>query len=251
MITLYLAWQDQRSHQWFPVGRLDADEDAPPGTYEFSYVSGAKEARESAHFLPILGFPELTERYYSSELFPLFRSRVMNLRRPDRPDYLRQLGLDTAGWDMIAELSVSGGNSRSDSFEVFPAIEPDADGWFQTRFILHGLHHTNPDAIRRTASLEVGEWLFLSFELCNPDAVHAITVTTHDKYILGWLPRYLVDGLHQDNAWMVTDVKANVAQVNLDAPLGHRLLVDFSGKLPVGFRPMDDLPQYQPIVRSD
>ena len=37
-------------------------------------------------------------------------------------------------------------------------------------------------------------------------------------------------------------------EVNLEAPLSHRLLVDFRGRLPVGFSPMRDLPQYQPIA---
>ena len=63
---------------------------------------------------------------------------------------------------------------------------------------------------------------------------------------IGWLPRYLVDDLQQDGVWTITDAAATVAQVNLDAPLSHRLLVDFTGKLPPGFR-MDDLPQYQPL----
>ena len=38
-----------------------------------------------------------------------------------------------------------------------------------------------------------------------------------------------------------------VAQVNQDAPLSHRLLVDFTGQLPPGFR-MENLPQYRPIA---
>ena len=142
---------------------------------------------------------------------------------------------------------VSGGSSHADSFEIFPAIEPDVDGQFVTRFILHGLRHTNPDSIRRTESLQVGESLQVAFDLNNPAATHAISVRTADHYVVGWLPRYLVDGLHQDDAWKVTDVKATVAQVNFEAPLSHRLLVDFNGKLPRGFR-MEDLPQYQPIT---
>ncbi len=250
MTTLYLAWQDYKSRRWFPVGRLNADEDAQPTAYSFSYVGGAKDARETANFLPILGFPEFNELYRSDYLFPLFLNRVMNLRRPDRLDYLHQLGLDSSEWDEVTELSVSGGNSHTDSFEVFPTIEPDPSGKFRTRFILHGLRHTNKDSIRRTESLQIGETLQVAFDLNNPAATHAISVRTTDHYVMGWLPRYLVDGLHQDNAWMVTAVEATVAQVNLDAPLSHRLLINFSGKLPAGFRPMEDLPQYQPIAQA-
>jgi hypothetical protein len=248
MTTLYLAWQDQKSRQWFPVGRLDADEYSPIAVYSFHYVGGAQHAQISANFLPILGFPEFHKVYRSNDLFPLFRNRLMNPRRPDRPEYLHQLGLGDSDWGPITELSASNGTSRTDSFEVFPPIEPKSDGKFETRFIIHGLRHTNRDSIRRTESLQVGDELQIAFDLNNPAAAHAISVRSSDQYVLGWLPRYLVDGLHQDDAWMVTNVEATVAQVNLDAPLSHRLLIDFSGKLPPGVRPMEDLPQYQPIV---
>ena len=91
----------------------------------------------------------------------------------------------------------------------------------------------------------------MSFELNNPVAGHAISLRTRDHHVLGWLPRYLVDGMHRDDKWIVTDVEATVAQVNLDAPLSHRLLVDFRGRLPKGFSPMRDLPEYQPIAAVD
>ena len=250
MTTLYLAWQDRQSRSWFPVGRLEANSNSNPPRYGFGYVEGAQLAMQSANFQSVPGFPKFDECYWSEELFPLFQNRVMNLRRPERPAYLHQLGLDAPSWDAVSELSVSGGRSHTDSFEVFPPIEPDTVGNFKTQFILHGLRHTNPDSVRRAEYLEVGEALQIAFDLNNPAATHAISVRSSDHYVLGWLPRYLVDGLHQDNAWKVTDVQATVAQVNLDAPLSHRLLVDFSGKLPAGFRPMEDLPQYQPIAQD-
>ena len=246
MTTLYLAWQDHESRQWFPVGRLDSDDGAKPIAYTFSYINGAADAKALAHFSSILGFPEFAEWYQSDELFPLFRNRLMNSRRPDRPAYLRRLGMDADDWNPMRELSVSA--PYNDTFEMFPAIEPNADGCFATRFSLHGLRHTNPDAIRRTELLEVGERLGVSLELDNPVATHGIMVHTQDYYHVGWLPRYLVDTVHQDDAWKITDVKATVAQVNLDGPLSHRLLVDFRGSLPAGFRPMEHLPQYQPIA---
>ena len=247
MTTLYLAWQDYKSRRWFPVGRLDADEDSPMVGYSFHYLGGAQHAQSSANFLPILGFPEFDQVYQSNELFPLFRNRLMNIRRPDRREYLHQLGLADSDWGPMIELSASRGTSRTDSFEIFPPINPGCDGDFETRFVLHGLRHTNGDSIRRAESLQLGDELQVAFDLNNPAATHAISVRSADQYVLGWLPRYLVDGLHRDDAWMVTDVKASVAQVNLDAPLSHRLLIHFSGKLPPGFS-MADLPQYQPIV---
>ena len=57
MTTLYLAWQDADSRRWFPVGRLDADENAEPPAYGFSYVGGAREAGKAANFFCGSGIP--------------------------------------------------------------------------------------------------------------------------------------------------------------------------------------------------
>ena len=246
MTTVYLAWQDSLSRHWFPVGRLVKND----SDYEFTYVLGALQAKDSAGFIEVPGFPKLDKPYRADELFPAFRSRTMNMSRPDRAGYLNQLGLDEEKWDAVTELSISGGQSRADNFEVFPAIEPDSGGNFGTRFVLHGMKYVNRHAIERSGTLEVGEPLQLSFELNNPATKHAILVLSNDYYPLGWLPRYLVDGMHRDNAWMVSDVNVSVAQVNYGAPLSHRVLLDFSGKLPRGFNPMKDLEQFTPVVAA-
>ena len=249
MASVYLAWQDSSSRRWFPVGRL-VRSGSNQECFEFAYVQGAQQAKESAGFIPIPGFPKMDKSYRANELFPAFRSRTMNMSRPDRAGYLRQLGLDETKWDAVTELSISGGQSRADNFEVFPAIEPDSNGRFETRFVLHGMKQVNKHAIERSGTLQVGEPLQLSFELNNPAAAHAILVLSSDYYPLGWLPRYLVDGMHRDNAWMVSEVDVCVAQVNQAAPLSHRVLVDFTGKLPKGFNPLTDLEQFTPIAAA-
>lgn len=250
MTVLYLAWQDRKSRAWFPVGRLVRRETDPVG-YEFEYIRGAKHAKRQAGFSEIPGFPEMGRRYASPALFSTFRNRAMNPRRPDRPEYLRHLGLDGDEWDEVSELSVSGGRIQSDNFEMFPPIAPDADGRFASRFMLHGLRHTNPDSIRRSESLKAGDSLVLSLELNNQFTGYAVNVQTHDHYTLGWLPHYLVDCLHRDGAWLVEDAEAHVERVNPDAPLSHRALASFSGRLRDGVNPMAELEQYQPIAASE
>ena len=249
MDTLYLAWQDYQSRRWFPVGRLSAcrGQESPGTEYEFSYINGALEAQKKANFPPIPGFSKLDKQYRSARLFPLFQNRVMNPARPDRPEYLRRLGLDVDA-DAMSELAASGGQRRTDSYQVFPALVPgDPGGRFRYRCLLHGLRYRHPDAIRRAESLTAGEILKVSSVLDNPAVSLAIKIQTRDGHHIGWMPRYLVDDLQQDGVWMVADPKAAVAQVNPDAPLSHRLLVDFTGQLPPGFR-MEDLPQYRPIA---
>ncbi len=252
MDALYLAWQDSQSRRWFPVGKLVVHRDSEPGgdEYEFAYIGGVQDAQGTANFRPIVGFPNLTKRYRSVGLFPLFQNRVMNARRPDRPEYLRRLGLDDNA-DAVEELAVSSGLKHTDNFEVFPPLMAGNDGRFTYRCMVHGLRHRKAEAVRRIESLEPGEALKLSAQTDNSEAKLAIKVSAEDGHHLGWLPRYLVDDLQQDDGtWIVTDPQATVAQVNLGAPLSHRLLIDFSGKLPPGFS-MEDLPQYQPIVPVD
>ena len=250
MKTLYLAWQDRSSRRWFPVGRLDQCE-TEKGGYEFSYIKGAEQAKELTGFVGLPGFPRFDRQYWSATLFPAFRYRVMNMSRPDRPDYLSQLGIDAGLWDEFSELSVSGGHSHSDHFELFPVIEPDVDGCFRTQSILHGLRHTNQHGIEAAGKLKDGDSLRLAFELNNPATKHALLVYTNDYYPLGWLPRYLVDCMHQNSRLLVTDVSLDVERVNLEAPLSHRLLVSFRGCLPDGFNPMRDLQHYQLITSGD
>ena len=82
----------------------------------------------------------------------------------------------------------------------------------------------------------------------NPETGHAVTVKTADHYLIGWLPRYLVDVVYQDGGLSVQNLEARVAQLNLNGSLSHRVLVDFSGRLPSTMRSMDCLPQYRSIA---
>ena len=147
----------------------------------------------------------------------------------------------------MSELAAPFNHAHGNGFEVFPDVVPDDDGYFRTQFVVHGLRYANPHSIERTESLEVGEKLRLSLELNNPATGHAVTVKTTDHYVIGWLPRYLVDVVHQDGGWLVQDPETRVAQLNLGGSLSHRVLVDFSGQLPPTMRSMDCLPQYRSI----
>ena len=230
------------------MGRLTRN-DSEPVEYEFEYIRGAQEAKISAIPLaiPVPGFPELGRAYKATEIFPMFRYRAMNKRRPDRAEYLKIFGLDPDDTDVLAELAISGGHSVADTFEIFPAIEPDAEGRFETRFIVQGWRPANLETIERVNSLNPGDRLELVFESNGPSVQHSIRVRTTDQRLLGRLPRYLVDVLRRDDGREVTDIDVRVVQVNHEAPLSHRLLVELTGQLPPGVDPIGELEQYQPI----
>ena len=148
--SLFLAWQDKGSRrQWFPIGRLDADLER--SAYRFRYTHGAKRAQSQAGFPLLVEFPQLERDYRAARLFPLFRNRVINRRRPDLRGYLRTLDL-AEGADPFEILSTSGGYRVTDAYEVFPKLVKGPDGSFKCRFFLHGWHGSIPSQHRRSSA---------------------------------------------------------------------------------------------------
>ena len=209
--TLFLAWQDRgATRQWFPVGRLDANE-TPPG-YRFRYVRGAERARSEAGFPLLLEFPEICGDYRDRDLFPLFRNRVINPKRPDRAHHLETLGLGPDA-DPIEILSTSGGRRVTDAYEVFPRIVKRPDGSFSCRFFLHGSRHVS-GAPERVRALRVGQPLSLALELTNPQDPVAVQVQTKEYGMLGWAPRYLVLDLAMAMTEGPSHYTARVVRIN-------------------------------------
>lgn len=235
MRTLFLAWQAPADRAWFPVGRLEAD--TALSRYRFRYTRGALAA-QNAGFHPVVSFPSLDASYESSELFPMFKNRVLGRQRRDFSNYLASLALDSS--DPIEILAVTGGERQTDSFEVFPKIEKQADGSFSCRFFLHGLRHMSDAAQQRSVFLKAGELLGVSLELNNPKYGLAIQLTSNDYEFIGWTPRFIVgDLLKAINK--NPRLSATVIQVNsADTPLNRRVLVEMRGFLPSGVEPMTD-----------
>lgn len=244
--TLFLAWQDKRgevSRPWFPVGRLDVE----PSFYRFRYIRGAKRAEKEQGFLPLLDFPILTSEYQSSELFPLFRNRIIAPGRPDRADYLDNLGLPENA-DPVEILSVSGGYRVTDAYEVFPKLEKGPDGSFICRFFLHGYRHVNETALNRIEDLKPEEQLYLTLELTNPATGLAVQIQTTDYHMIGWTPRYLVSDLARAMAESPDKYTAQVVQVNpQSAPMKQRVLIEMRGYWDPQHEPMKGK-DFQPLV---
>jgi hypothetical protein len=231
MKSLFLAWQAP-NRMWYPVGRLDAARDH----YFFGYTKGALQAKEEVGFGALPAFPNLKERYESTELFPLFKNRVLDPNRKNFADYLESLGLTQS--DPIEILSVTGGERQTDSLEVFPKIEKAADNSFRCRFLIHGLRHLSSAAQARAFLLRPGEQLGVSVELNNPKTQVAILLTTRPDYqFVGWAPHYLVSDLLLAIAQRPL-VTAEVVRVHQDSVPNRRVLVEFGGTLPDKFEPM-------------
>ena len=216
---------------------------------ELPNTGGAKRAQSEARFPLLLEFPNLEQVYTSTELFPLFRNRVMNPARPDLADYLRGLDLPAAA-NPIEILAVSGGRRVTDSYEVFPKIEKNADGGFACRFFLHGWRHINPQAQRRIDRLNRGDPLYVTLELTNSATGLAVQIQTRDYHMIGWAPHYLVHDLTRAMV-DVPNYSARVVRLNpLPPPSRQRVLIEMQGRWG-DHQPMSD-EDFQPLVdRSD
>lgn len=243
MKSLFLAWQAP-TRAWYPIGRLNADREH--GLYVFQYTQGALRAEKQVGFQPLPAFPDFDGRYEASELFPLFKNRVLDPHRRDFADYLRTLDIDPANPDPIEILGISGGERQTDSFEVFPKIEKGADNSFRCRFFLHGLRYVAEVGQYRGLLLQQDELLQVSLELNNPASGPAIQLTTQDYMFLGWTPRYLVGDILKAIAES-PELVARVVRVNEShVPENRRILIELTGRLPESVEPMSGT-DFQPV----
>ena len=247
MNTLFLAWQDPKRRRWYPVGKLMRDN----GTYHFSYTQGALEAK-AVGFGPLVAFPDLHASYTSEEVFPLFANRLLPKNRPEYQDFIKWLSLPRDQADPVAILARTGGENVTDTLEVFPSPECDADAVYRAHFFLRGLRHQSPCAIERVESLEAGERLLLLPDVQNPFDEQAILLRTtertrQDMHMLGYLPRYLASELKQLPWEALKAAEVEVVRVNpTPAPIHFRVLCRLSMRWPEGFVPFSS-ERFQPI----
>ena len=239
---MYLSWQNRVNRLWFPVGRLDADVDLPK--FVFRYIEGAKRAESEAGFTPLPIFPSMEFAYWSPELFPLFKNRVIAPRRPDRLNYLKNLGLPEDA-DPIEILSVNGGRKVTDVFEVFPKLQKGSDGKYTCRFFLHGWRYVN-GAQERIDTLKPDEILYLKPAPTNLVDRHAVKIETEDESQIGWAPRYLRKVLAKAIIHS-TECNLSVIRVNPQpAPSSQRVLIEMKARWE-GYEPMTEQ-EFQPLV---
>ena len=244
--TVFVTWYEPARRLSMPVARLVHHRAKSPGIYEFRYIRGAVEAAERG-FQPFISFPFLHTIYRSRELFPLFANRVMPRTRPDYPEYIQALGLDSANADPMAILARSGGKRETDCIEVVPSPEPDERGIRTTHFLLRGARKV-AGAEDRIAQLKPGERLFLMLDVQNETTPEAVALRTSDKHLLGYVPDFLVA-----EAARLIEVPMNVLveQVNLPpAPLHHRLLCRIEARWPAEIVPFQG-ERFQPLEAQD
>ncbi len=232
MKALFIAWQDEKTRRWQPVGRLTREN----GLYQFVYTRGAEEM---PNFRPFGRMQDLRKVYRSEELFPIFKNRVLAKNRPEYKDYLQWLGLSEARYDELEELARTGGLRATDSLEIFPCPEPTEGKNYEVYFFTRGLRHLHKENLLRSRKLKEGEQLYLMQDLQNPHDDMALLMRTGDPITLvGYAPRYYsaeFTSLIKENG--PDKVKVTVERVNIDAPEQYRILCKLASPWPANFFP--------------
>lgn len=226
MNTVFVAWQQPETNEWIPVARLDRENEK----YRFSYTKGALRAKE---FQPFGRMDDLTKAYESETLFPLFSNRLISKSRPEFKDYLRWLDLPAMGEDPMAILSLTGGIRGTDDIELFPPPSVDQNGAYQLKFFARGIRHLPKETIELIGSLKKAQPLYLMRDPQNSKDPFALALRTGNPVIFaGYCPKYYAKDLNEILANPEGVLEARVQAVNLDAPLGMRLLCSITGTLP-------------------
>lgn len=232
MKALFVAWQDMKTRNWAPVGRLTHED----GFYRFVYTRGAEVFPE---FRPFGVMQDMHSAYKSEELFPIFANRILAKNRPEYSDYLKWLGLSEARYDELEELARTGGLRATDTLELFPCPEPTAGESYEVYFFCRGQRHLHAENQERARQLKPGERLYLMQDLQNPHDPMALLMRTAEPVTLaGYAPRYYSAEFTQLIKSTGPDqVRVTVEQVNLDAPVQYRVLCKLTSPWPTNFSP--------------
>jgi hypothetical protein len=247
--ALFVAWQDPDTRRFYPVARLSQiTGNGCEDCFEFVYLQGMQEA-ELVGFQPFVSFPDRNRVYRSKTLFPMFDNRLISQKRADFPEYIAQLGLPPASNSPITILSRSAGRRATDTLELFPLPEFEADYGYRTWFWAHGLRHLPSDGHARMLVLTPEEQVFPHCETSNAVDSSAIELLSHDGLRIGYMPSYLLDDAHTlQETCEFCDVF--IERLNLPpAPIQQRLLCRLESCWPEGFIPYSSS-RYQPLSKA-
>jgi hypothetical protein len=251
VLTVFLAWQDNASRRWYPIGRLRFLP-SPEPRFQFNYTKGFALAQQEAQLAPLVGFHDPKQVYEAQELFPQFRNRIMHSSREDFDAYVARLDLEEAsGPRELSILARSGGRRTTDSFEVFssPLRESVEGPLFDAVFFVHGARYVS-GAVELTHSLAPGHRLRLVADWQNsvdPKALMLRTDSSEGCALLGWVPRYYCTDLLFLKEQSV-EIDVVVQRVNLPpAPIQQTVLCRARALWPAGARMPFGSPEYEPL----
>lgn len=148
---LLVSWPNPKTRRYILLGRFGM---TGAGAYEFKYFDSIEDNKD---FRPIPGFRDPKSSYTSTVMFPFFSSRLMSSKRPDRPEWLSNMGLD-ANAAPFEILGRSFGRRVGDAYELFR--EPDLNTSAKSvAFVVpaHGLRHQDEAVLNSVNAGELAE----------------------------------------------------------------------------------------------
>lgn len=241
--SVYIAWQEPDTKEWHVIGML---KQSPEG-YTFDYTVGAQA---STKFIPFSGMDNLEKTYISSELFPLFKNRLLSKNRPEYPRFIKWLGLTENDVTPISILGRSGALRGTDTLQMFNRIEVKPDGSFEHVFFAHGLSHLSKSALDRVLTLKNGDPLYLSLDFQNSFDGNAIIIRANKPAeIVGYCPRYFTKYIGESLRKNSSNISIYVAALSKSAPANYQLMCKLKGKVSVeGKNTFMSQEEFQPIT---
>ncbi|MDQ3680032.1 MAG: hypothetical protein M3378_05715 [Actinomycetota bacterium] len=241
--SLFVSWRDPDVGSIYPIGRLVRRIGANGERYSFAYL---KMAEHLERFEPLPGLPDLHERYNGERLFPVFANRVMPRNRPDYDLLASRVDLQGDA-DPFEVLARTGGRRATDRIEVFAGPERTVEGETSVLFLARGIRHID-GAADAVASLHPGDRLALVDDTKNEYNPRAVLLRVSDGRLVGWIPDYLVEHVHELREYNGADPTVVVEHVNDDSVATHlRLLCRLHAPWPDGYVPFSG-PDFQTLV---
>ena len=197
---LFLGWQDYQTDLWLPVAKMTWEPDK--SQYCFRYTKGMERVIKVS-LIEKSSFIDYPDRMYQSHITEneslKFKTRMPLCRTTHVPKHQEWLGLPGDPIDPIAYVSRTGGKRQNDSYDVFPEVNPDADGNYHFHFLPFDLNKMDTDSYRPLLDLPVGSIL----EVVNDQL-------SNGRTLFGRLPGYLLTMIRTCRR----AVQIEVAQVN-------------------------------------
>lgn len=230
MNSVYIVWQDEVTRMWHPVAKITHAD----GIYRLNYTRGACS---SPRYKPFVRMDDISKNYYSKDLFPFFKNRVMPQSRPEFKNLVRWLGMGEMEFDPLVYLALSGGARSTDNYMVVPVPEKK-NGEYSIKFLVSGIRYIEESAKNRIEKIKPLDKIYYEFEESNEKDSNAVALYLDNETRIGYCPRYLASDfkkLLKSEKYASADF--HVEQVNTDAPYQYKMLCSFTIRWPDGFEP--------------
>ncbi|WP_457561605.1 HIRAN domain-containing protein [Caminibacter pacificus] len=232
MKELFLAYREPKEKKWYVIGKLWENNER----YYFCYTQGVKNLKE---FNLFEGMKNLNKLYESDELFPFFKNRLLNKRRPEYGTYLGWLGVE-GEISPIDELALTNGIRITDNFQVFKK-PVNKNGIFEIDFFVHGISHLPKCYQERIKHLKESEKLFIMKDIQNIYDKNALVLRTNDPIEnIGYIPRYYNKEVNKLLELNNGEVDVTIKKINIEAPTQFQVLCNLKSEWPENFEVFTD-----------